>query len=244
MNALSNLWSKLARSKKYREAFVAAQLKRGIPTQMRVLLKQRQWSQAELADRSGLTQGAISRAADPDYGNLTFNNVLKIAAGFDVAFLGKFVPFSELASWYDSITDEEKLMVDNFDEDMEPQTKGASFVATVAAHVNMPVPLDSHSDVVSAHYPKPILFNSASDQSAGGPNYAWSNSLESRRRNLPGGSANSLDGAQGNLVPQSLGISLQVEPGGAVDYPVGIHLVPKKPTQNIITPVDSSTKIA
>ena len=116
VSALSNLWQKFSRSKKYREAFVSAQLKRGIPAQIRLLLKQRGWSQAELAERSGLTQGAISRAADPDYGNLTLNNILKIAAGFDVAFVGKFVPFSEFAKWQESLS-EESLAVVSFESD-------------------------------------------------------------------------------------------------------------------------------
>ena len=119
MSALSNLWAKLRRSKKYREAFVAAQLKRGIPTQIRVLRKQHGWTQAELAEHSGLTQGAISRAEDPDYGNLTFNNVLKIAAGFDVAFVGKFVPFSELAKRHAGLSGE-TLEVTKFDNDELP----------------------------------------------------------------------------------------------------------------------------
>lgn len=119
MTALSNLWAKLKRSKKYREAFVAAQLKRGIPTQMKVLRKQRGWTQADLAEHSGLTQGAISRAEDPDYGNLTFNNVIKIAAGFDVAFVGKFVPFSEFAKWHADLS-EEALEVPKFDNDELP----------------------------------------------------------------------------------------------------------------------------
>lgn len=94
--ALSNLWAKLRR-KAYRDAFVAAGLKRGIPRQLRILRERRGWSQAQLAQAAGLTQGAVSRAEDPDYGNLTFNNVLRLASGLDVAFVGKFVPFSQLA---------------------------------------------------------------------------------------------------------------------------------------------------
>lgn len=116
MNALSNMWAKLSRSKKYREAFVAAQLKRGIPAQLRVIRKERGWNQDDLAKASGLTQGAMSRAEDPDYGNLTFNNVLKIAAGLDVAFIGRFVPFSELAHWYTNLS-EEALKVPSFKDD-------------------------------------------------------------------------------------------------------------------------------
>lgn len=116
MNVWSNLWKKLTRSKQYREAFVASQLKRGIPTQIRILRKQRGWTQADLAEASGLTQGAISRAEDPDYGNLTFNNILKIAAGFDIAFVGRFVPFSELARWKSDLS-EETLRVSSFEDE-------------------------------------------------------------------------------------------------------------------------------
>ena len=116
MSGLSNLWAKLTRSKEYRDAFVSSQLKRGIPSQLRVILKRRGWNQGDLAEHSNLTQGAISRACDPDYGNLTFNNVLKIAAGLDVAFVGKFVPFSDLAKWYDNLS-EDALDVVAFEDD-------------------------------------------------------------------------------------------------------------------------------
>lgn len=123
MKELSNIWAKLSSSKKYREAFVAAELKRGIPRQIRVLRKQRGWTQPRLAEAAGLTQGVISRAEDPDYGNLTINTLLRIAAGFDIAFVGRFVPFSEQAKWYSELS-EERLMVSSFDDDVLP-TAGA-----------------------------------------------------------------------------------------------------------------------
>src|SRR5438552_2501278 len=85
--------SKLASSKEYREAFVASFLKRYIPFQIRAIRKKRRISQPALAEASKITQGVISRAEDPDYGNLTLNTVLRIAAGFDLAFVGKFVRF-------------------------------------------------------------------------------------------------------------------------------------------------------
>jgi transcriptional regulator with XRE-family HTH domain len=111
------LWQKLNRSKRYRESFPAAVVKRMLPLQIRVLRKQRGWSQAQLAQESKLTQGVISRAEDPDYGNLTINTLVRIAAGFDCAFIGRFVPFSELAKWYTSVTDEKTLEVPSFADD-------------------------------------------------------------------------------------------------------------------------------
>jgi transcriptional regulator with XRE-family HTH domain len=117
VNTISNLWRKFAKSKRYREEFVAAQVKRGIPFQARAMLKSREgWTQQTLAERSGLTQGVISRALNPKYGNLTLNTIIRIAAGFDVAFIGKFVPFSELEKWFESM-DEECVQVPTFEEE-------------------------------------------------------------------------------------------------------------------------------
>jgi transcriptional regulator with XRE-family HTH domain len=117
LNTLESLRNRLeSGGREYREAFVASQLKRGIPFQARALRKQRGWSQSRLAEESHLTQGVVSRALDPDYGNLTLNTILKIAAGFDVAFIGKFVPFSELGGWF-LAQSEESVQVLSFDQD-------------------------------------------------------------------------------------------------------------------------------
>ena len=93
------LWEKF-KDKEFREEFVAAQLKRGIPMQVRALLDQQGINQTELSERSGLSQGVVSRCQNMQYGNLTINTIIKLAAGFDVAFIGKFVPFSELEEWF------------------------------------------------------------------------------------------------------------------------------------------------
>ena len=105
MNTHSDLWQKL-RNKEYRENFAALQLKRGVPFQIRALLKDRGWTQDQLAKQAGLTQGVVSRAQDPDYGNLTINTITRVAAGFDVAFVGRFVSFSELVDWFETLSEE------------------------------------------------------------------------------------------------------------------------------------------
>lgn len=109
-----HLWSKLD-DRDYRKAFLIGQFKRMVPFQIQILRKQRGWSQEQLAEESGLTQGVISRAEDPDYGNLTINTVLRIANGFDVAFIGKFAPYGELEDWFGGLS--EKMYVPNFDEE-------------------------------------------------------------------------------------------------------------------------------
>jgi hypothetical protein len=124
LSALSSLWEKLSRSKEYRESFAAAVAKRMIPLQIRILRKQRgpEWSQARLAKESKLTQGVVSRAEDPDYGNLTLNTLVRIAAGFDCAFIGRFVSFSEVGMWYTKLSDERSLEVPSFDEELAKAT--------------------------------------------------------------------------------------------------------------------------
>jgi transcriptional regulator with XRE-family HTH domain len=128
VSGFSQLWKKLVKSKKYREEFVAAQVKRGIPFQIRTLLKQTGLSQEKLASQAGLTQGVVSRAADPNYGNLTLNTIIRIAAGFDVAFVGKFVPFSELGKWFIDLS-EESVHVKTFEEENAAAGPQADFAA-------------------------------------------------------------------------------------------------------------------
>ena len=113
--------TKLASSREYREAFVASFLKRYIPFQIRTIRKKRGMSQPALALEAKITQGVISRAEDPDYGNLTFNTVLRIAAGFDLAFVGKFVRFSEFQKIIDEMS-EDALDLPGFAKECELET--------------------------------------------------------------------------------------------------------------------------
>ncbi len=117
MTTFDDIWHKLANSKKYREEFAMWILKRSVPFQIKTLRKIHCSSQAELAERSNVTQGVISRAEDQEYGNLTFNTVGRIAAGLDVAFIGKFVPFSELVKFSQELSEEEFASIPTFSEE-------------------------------------------------------------------------------------------------------------------------------
>lgn len=128
MNTLKNLWLKF-RNEQYRKGFVSAEVKRMIPFQIGSLRKLRGMSQEELAKKSGLTQGVISRAEDPDYGNLTVNTIIKIANGFDLAFVGRFVPYSELASLHTNLSEESLGSVPSYETE-EQQAKAVRQVLT------------------------------------------------------------------------------------------------------------------
>lgn len=107
MTMFSAAWQKLKKSKRYREEYALSMLKRMVPFQIRAIRKKLTWSQAELAQRAQLTQGVVSRAEDPGYGNLTLNTIGRIAAGFDLAFVGKFVAFSELVRFTENLSERE-----------------------------------------------------------------------------------------------------------------------------------------
>ncbi len=127
----SEVWQKLS-NKRYRTAFAKTQFKRLVPLQIQTLRQQRGWSQEALAEQAKLTQGVISRAEDQDYGNLTVNTILSIAEGFDVAFVGRFVPFSELNRWYVNLS-RETMRVPSFDEENQTIVAYADQAGAMAA---------------------------------------------------------------------------------------------------------------
>lgn len=117
MATFKDLWRKLSSGKDYRKEYVSSLLKRGTAMQIQALMKQKGWTQSQLAEHAGLTQGVISRASNPAYGNLTFNTVIELAAGFDVAFVGRFMPFSEFVKWVKNMPDEMAFAMPSFDKE-------------------------------------------------------------------------------------------------------------------------------
>jgi transcriptional regulator with XRE-family HTH domain len=114
---MGTIWRKLAKDKRYREEYALAMLKRMIPYQTRAIRRKREWSQVQLARAAGVTQGVISRAEDPDYGNLTLTTIGKIAAGYDLAAIVKFVPFSELVRQSETSSEREFANLPTFEQE-------------------------------------------------------------------------------------------------------------------------------
>ncbi len=109
-------WKKMRKSRRYREHFMSATAKRAFAFQLQAIMQKRKLSQDRLAEMCGLTQGVISRAADPEYGKLTVATKTKIAAGLDMAYLGTLVPFSDLEKWFLGLS-EEAVQVATFEEE-------------------------------------------------------------------------------------------------------------------------------
>jgi transcriptional regulator with XRE-family HTH domain len=102
----SKLFSKLT-DKKYRDLFVASQVNKGIPYQMRALRAARVMTQEELAKLAGTTQTVISRIENKGAGNLSVKTLLKLAEAFDVALVVRFESIDRFIGWLDNYSPED-----------------------------------------------------------------------------------------------------------------------------------------
>jgi transcriptional regulator with XRE-family HTH domain len=83
----------------YRHAFIATQIRRGLPFQIRAMREARGWTQKDLGEAAEIRQANVSRAENTRDEFLSFPTLLKIAKAFDVGLLVRFAPFSELEEW-------------------------------------------------------------------------------------------------------------------------------------------------
>lgn len=120
MSGTSNRKLEKLRDKRYRDAYVASNIRIGIPYQIRALREQkdRNWSQGELGKRAGKPRNVISRLENPEYGQLTIRTLLELASAFDVALLVKYVSYSRFLREFEDVSPQ-ALEVASFTNDPE-----------------------------------------------------------------------------------------------------------------------------
>ncbi len=122
MSSISRVWQELRKvwqelhDKEYRDGYTEAQLSIEVPFQIRALRTSRGWTQAQLAERTGIPQARISHVEQPGRDPLSLRTLYRIASAFDVGLLVQFVSFSELVQ-REAAFDPNTFYVPSFQED-------------------------------------------------------------------------------------------------------------------------------
>ena len=127
MNSKKDKLLEKLKNKKYRDAFVSEMIDTGIPFQIRALRKQRNWTQKDLSEKTGMMQERISVLEDPNYGKLTLTTMKKLASAMNIGLLVRFVSISELVKWELALSPD-SLKVMSYDEDPYFKTKEDSHI--------------------------------------------------------------------------------------------------------------------
>lgn len=94
MNIHSSLIAEL-RDKSYRDAYVASQIRMGLPFQIRALRISRGWTQLQLAEAAGMSQPRIAEI-EKGKRSLNLETLLRLASAFDVGLDVFFASFGDL----------------------------------------------------------------------------------------------------------------------------------------------------
>lgn len=118
MSSTKSLLAVALSDKEYRDAFVASQLRIGLPMQCRALRENREMTQARLSEITGMSQPRISEIESPGARKFTLETLLRLASAFDVALQVRFVPFNILVN-DDEAIDLNSFYIPSFEEDIE-----------------------------------------------------------------------------------------------------------------------------
>lgn len=90
----------------YRHSYAEECLNTMVATQIKVLREQREMSQTELAEKTGMKQPRIPLLEDANYSSWTLSTLKRFARAFDLALTVKFDAFSDVILDFESISRE------------------------------------------------------------------------------------------------------------------------------------------
>lgn len=80
----------------FRHSYVETFVDSALATQVQVLREQRGWTQAELAERTGMRQSQISRIENVNNSSLQIRTLKRLAQTFDLALVVRFESFGNV----------------------------------------------------------------------------------------------------------------------------------------------------
>jgi transcriptional regulator with XRE-family HTH domain len=122
MNELVEKLGPEFQDKEYRDAYAEECLNAMIAAQIKALREQRQMTQQQLADATGMGQPRIPVLEDSSYENWSVNTLKRFARAFDVALSVKFETFSGFIQDFENMS-RESLQKPTYAEDMHLQRK-------------------------------------------------------------------------------------------------------------------------
>ncbi len=106
---MSSLITKLRRKfqdEDYRHSYAEECLNTMIASQIKVLRDQREMTQGELAEKTGMRQPRLSVLEDASYSSWSINTLKRLARAFDVALSVRFESFSDVILDFESLSRE------------------------------------------------------------------------------------------------------------------------------------------
>jgi len=131
MNGLRGNLREEFRDKEYRDTYADESLNTFIATQIKILREQRELTQRELADLTGMAQPRIAVLEDVNYASWSINTLRRIAEAFDLRLSVKFETFSSLIPEIETMN-EKTLQRDSFAQDSWFHKKDAQAVGLAA----------------------------------------------------------------------------------------------------------------
>jgi len=142
--------------KDYRDHLVSGYIHTALAFQIRAIREQRGWTQRELGRRIGRQQPGISPLETPGHA-YSLRTLEKLASAFDVALVVRFVPFSDLTRWADSL-EPGSLQVPSFEEERAKERVSLPQVILIAGqhtHQIQSTPSNLVSTAIALSAPPP-----------------------------------------------------------------------------------------
>jgi transcriptional regulator with XRE-family HTH domain len=137
MSVISKRFADELGEKEMREAYLSAQIRTKLTSQIRTIRSQRGWSQGDFARELGKPQSNVSqRLENREYGQFTLSTLLEIAAAFDVGLVVEFVPYEDFLRRTQDLS-ATRLQVSAFSRSaLEPLCQDVSLPIDVSATVS------------------------------------------------------------------------------------------------------------